>query len=92
MISSEDIFFGNNYLMIKVNGKYGIIDKEGNKITDFKYDEVYKASIDNMFMISENGKDFIINEKRKKLLDVTEYDVKDILYNRILIEKKEKKV
>ena len=62
------IILGNGLIMVKLNGKYGFIDKQGKEICEPKYD--YVDDFNNGFAyIRLNGKYGFINEQGKEICE-----------------------
>ena len=63
-------FYQKNVLKYKENGKYGLINLEGKKITKALYEDIesleYKQG---MLLVKRNGKFGIINLKGQKIID-----------------------
>jgi len=55
------------------NDKWGLIDKAGNLVVDFVYDELYKMNEFGLYQVSKDGKIGIINKDGKIVLDIS-YD------------------
>ena len=77
----------DKYLITANNGKYGIIDYNGNIILDLIYD--YIKIIDNGFIIKENNKFGIINENKEYILKPEYQEIFD--YKNNLVIKKDNK-
>ena len=72
--TADGIPFENTVLRYKLNGKYGLIDMEGNKITEPIYDEIIAITYkEGMLRVKENEKYGVININGVKVID-TEYD------------------
>ena len=72
----------DKYLITANNGKYGIIDYNGNIILDLKYD--YIKIIDNGFIIKENNKFGIINENKEYILKPEYQEIFDYKNNFVI--------
>ncbi|MDR2773838.1 MAG: WG repeat-containing protein [Tannerella sp.] len=60
IISTQKLFaqnfsFNRNVAKVVMNGKFGLIDKKGNEIAPFKYDEIDKFSDDGKALALTNG-------------------------------------
>lgn len=63
-IDTENVYFSKDYILIYGNnGKYGIFTKEGNKISDFIYDNFESISSQYLFLVEEAGKRYVIDDK-----------------------------
>ena len=64
-----DIDYTKNCIIVEKDGKYGIFDKEGVKVVDFKYEEfrdiTNSKSETEAFCVKENGKEYIIDNSGK---------------------------
>lgn len=57
-----------NYYPLKVNGKYGVIKKDGAVIIEPMYDEVQIPNQDNdIFILKENGFYKVFNERKERI-------------------------
>lgn len=72
----------NKYLITVNNGKYGVIDYNGNTILDLKYD--YIKIIDKGFIIKENSKFGIINENKEYILNPEYQEIFDYKNNYVI--------
>ena len=70
----DEIHYQKDVLKYKENGKYGLIDFSGKKITKAKYDDIKNLEFkDGMLIVEENKKYGVINIKGEKILD-SKYD------------------
>lgn len=79
----DEIFYQKEVLKYKENGKYGLVDFEGRKITKAKYDDIQSLEYkDGMLLVKEKNKYGIINLKGQKIID-SKYDKieSDCYYN-----------
>lgn len=59
-----------NYFVLKHEGKYGVIDKNGNIILDSKYDEIKIPNPEKpLFICSESGNTVVFNDKKEEILN-----------------------
>lgn len=54
--SSKEVLIGNNIYLVKVNGKYGFVDKEGNTIVECIYDDAREQNEYGFAAIKKDGK------------------------------------
>ena len=67
---TDEIFYQKEVLKYKENGKYGLVDFEGKKITKAKYDDIQSLEYkDGMLLVKEKNKYGIINIKGQKIID-----------------------
>ncbi|MDR6761961.1 hypothetical protein J2Y38_002172 [Flavobacterium sp. 2755] len=72
-----------DYFEIFKDGKQGILDNKGNLIFDYKYPNVQKIEIDNLFIIQKDNKQYLIDDNGKIISDgfteikTLEYDSKE---------------
>ncbi|MDR1653845.1 MAG: WG repeat-containing protein [Prevotellaceae bacterium] len=52
---AQNFIFDRNVVAVALNGKFGLIDKKGNEITTFKYDEIGNFSDDGKALALTNG-------------------------------------
>ena len=62
---------------VKLNGKYGFIDMEGNTIIDFQYDSIQSFDPDGIAIVAKNGKYGVINVYGEEILP---FDYLDLAY------------
>ena len=55
--------FRGKVAMVKMNGKYGLINLEGKNLTTFKFDRVKSASSDGDFTVTIGGKDIYLDNQ-----------------------------
>ncbi|RPD95833.1 WG repeat-containing protein [Aureibaculum marinum] len=77
--SKLDYYF--KYILVEKNGKFGIIDKNGNSITPITFDAIDKNYNGNFFIIKQNGKWGLYNIIFKKYLIKPAYDAIKLLSN-----------
>ena len=54
----------NVFYAAKKNEKWALLDQDGNKLTGFDYDDIdLSFSLENLFLVTENGKKYYINCK-----------------------------
>lgn len=67
-----------DYFVVKENDKYGVIDRQGNKVIEAKYDEVQIPNPTKaVFLVTEGETKVVLNEKAEKIL--TNYQKVDSL-------------
>ena len=72
--AKDEMHYQKDVLKYKENGKYGLIDFNGKKITKAKYQDIQSLEFkDGMLLVKENGKYGVINLKGQKIIDV-KYD------------------
>ena len=75
--SKQNIWYEDNILRVMQDGKYGLIDFEGNKVLECDYDEILAlTSVKNEFLVKKAGNVGLINEKGQTIIP-TQY--KEIL-------------
>ncbi len=68
------IWYEDNVLKFKRDGKFGLIDFEGKEILAPEYDNIYAlASAENSIVIEKNGKKGLLNNKTKEIIIEPEY-------------------
>lgn len=61
--------------------KYGIIDYSNNKVLDIKYDFINKVYGNNVYLVTENGKQKLVNKENTDVLTNGFDSIKQILAN-----------
>ncbi len=70
---AQNIWYENNVLRVKQNGKYGIIDFKGNKILECEYDKIYALKgVKESLIIEKDGKLGLVDDTGRKIIN-TEY-------------------
>lgn len=71
---TNDLFYQKDVLKYKENGKYGLVNFEGKKITKAKYEDIQSLEYkEGMLLVKENNKYGVINIKGQKIID-SKYD------------------
>lgn len=65
-------FYYGGVALVKQNNKWGIINKKGEKVTDFKYDSFSSASSGGYFNAKSNGKDIFIDKGGNEYTSIEE--------------------
>lgn len=74
---SQNIWYEDDILKVKQNGKYGLINFKGNKIAECEYDKIYTLKgIEGSIIVEKEGKLGLLDNTGRKIID-TEY--KEIL-------------
>jgi hypothetical protein len=74
----KDIFSSNTLYLSKKDGKYGFVDKDGNVVVDYIYDDATQQNSYGYAGIKKDGKWGSINEKGNIVQEPT-YDLEDYL-------------
>lgn len=75
--SNIEIFKNNNIFAKKVQNRWGFVDRNGNKVIDYKYDQVTEVNKYGFAGIKQNGKWGIINNQGDIIVEPT-YEINDI--------------
>ncbi|MEK7433087.1 MAG: WG repeat-containing protein [Cyanobacteriota bacterium] len=72
----------NKFIKVKIDDKWMLFESSGKKLSEEKFDDIYlkKNNIKNIFMLKNNSKYAIFDEKIKKL---TDYIYQEINYSNI---------
>ena len=71
--SKQNIWFEDNVLRVKKNGKYGLLDFKGNELLKCEYDNVYSLKgVKENIIVEQNGKLGLVNAKGQTIIN-TEY-------------------
>lgn len=76
-VKNTDIFKNNNIFAKKVGNKWGFTDRNGNKVVDYKYDQVTEVNKYGFAGIMQNDKWGIIDSNGKIIVQPT-YEINDI--------------
>ena len=75
--SKQNIWFEKNVLRVKKNGKYGLIDLDGNKVLETEYDEITSLkSVKENLIVKKAGKVGVLNCLGQVIIPVEYSDVK----------------
>ena len=74
----SDIFTSNTLFISKKDGKYGFVDKEGNVVVDYIYDDATQQNEYGFAGVKKDGKWGVV-DKQGKLLQEPTYDLSDYL-------------
>ena len=74
----SDIFTSNTLFLSKKDGKYGFVDKEGNVVVDYIYDDATQQNEYGFAGVKKDGKWGVV-DKQGKLLQEPTYDLSDYL-------------
>lgn len=67
----QNIWYEDNVLKVKQNGKYGLIDFKGNKLTECEYDKIYTLKgIEGSIIVEKENKLGLIDNTGRKIIDV----------------------
>ena len=72
--SEQDILPGNTLFLVKENGKYGFVNKNGVIIVDYEYDDATEQNDYGFSAVKKNGKWGAINSTGKLVTD-TKYEL-----------------
>ena len=69
----QNVYYENNAIKVKKNGKYGIINIDGKEILSCEYDDLKTIKgLENSILVYKDGKVGLVDSKGKKVID-TEY-------------------
>lgn len=80
-------FFEDNIARVKFNGKWQLIDKKGDALTDLKYDKIESFGSNISTIIHINNKKGILNKRGIEVVPVT-YDDIGYLYKSLIVRSK----
>lgn len=77
--TSDNIWYEENVLKVKKEGKYGIIDLTGKELVTCQYDEIVAMEgLKNTLKVSKDGKVGILNTEGREILGVQYIDVTNL--------------
>ncbi len=76
--AASDVLTSNTLFLNKQNGKYGFVDKNGNVVVDYKYDDATEQNEDGYAGIKLDGKWGSIDKQGKVVVEPT-YDLEEYL-------------
>lgn len=75
--SKQNIWFEKNLLRVMKNGKYGLIDLDGNRVLDTEYDEITSLkSVEENLIAKKDNKVGIINNVGQVIVPIEYSDIK----------------
>ena len=90
--SNGNLWYEENVLKVEQNGKYGLIDLEGNEIIAPIYEQIYTLKgVKNSFIIKQDGLYGLVNNKGNlivptKYKEITSLDIEDYKKGYITID------
>lgn len=77
--SKQNIWYENNVLRVYKNGKYGLIDLDGNTLLNCDYDEITTLkSVKENFVVKKNDKIGLVNSKGQEIIKTEYKDIKTL--------------
>ncbi len=77
--ANNNIWYEDNVLRVKKDGKYGIINLTGKELTSFQYDEITAIKgIKNTLKVTKDGKVGVIDKEGKEILSTQYIDVTNL--------------
>ena len=73
---TEINYFNEGLAIVKLNGKYGYINKKGREVTNLKYDNAYDLS-EGLAVVKLNGKYGYINKNGREIISIKYSDAND---------------
>lgn len=68
---AKDVLTSNTLFLSKKDGKYGYIDKDGNTVVDYKYDDAKEQNLSGFAAIKKDGKWGCIDSKGNIVIEPT---------------------
>jgi hypothetical protein len=62
--------FGNDYAVVRLNGKFGVINEYGQEICEIKYEYIYDTGHHDLYIVKLNKKWGFINETGKEICEI----------------------
>ena len=79
MDENGNVWYEENILRVKKNGKYGLIDLNGKELLPAEYDEITVLDgIENSIIIKKGGKVGLVNDAGSMIVDVNYQEIKKI--------------
>ena len=77
--ASSNIWYEENVLKVKKDGKYGVINLEGKELTPYQYEGISAVQgIRNTLKVTKDGKSGIVNEEGKEILPAQYADITNL--------------
>ena len=77
----DDIRVYDNIIVVHKYDKYGVLDKNGNKIIPIKLTKIYRIRDTKNFIVKRDGKAGIIDDNGKFILDIEFDDIVESYFN-----------
>lgn len=79
MDENGNVWYEENILRVKKNGKYGLIDLNGKELLSTEYDEITVLDgIENSIIIKKDGKVGLVNDTGSMIVDVNYKEIKKL--------------
>ena len=76
---NENVWYEDNILRIKKNGKYGLIDLNGKELLPAEYDEItVLEGIENSIIIKKDGKVGLVNDKGSIIVEANYKEIQNL--------------
>lgn len=82
--------YGKGYITVDQENKYGIVNFSGNTVLENKYEKIENIYSEKYFIITQNGKQVLIDEDENTLLDDDIGKIKQIANSGVIFEKDNK--
>lgn len=77
--SNSNMWYEDNVLKVKKDGKYGIINLSGKELTSFQYDEIVAIEgIKNTLKVTKDGKVGVLDQEGKEIVGMQYIDVTNL--------------
>ena len=77
--TNNNIWYEDNVLKVKKDGKYGIINLSGKELTSFEYDEIQAVEgIRNALKVTKEGKKGVIDNEGKEILNIQSAEITNL--------------
>lgn len=84
-VSSKDVLTSNNLFLSKQNGKYGFVNKDGNVVVDYIYDDAKEQNEFGYICVKKDGLWGCLNKEGKTIID-TKYNLDNNLLINFIAE------
>ena len=79
MDENDNVWYEENILRVKKNGKYGLIDLNGKELLPIEYDEITVLDgIENSIIIKKDGKVGLVNDTGSIIIDCNYKEIKKL--------------
>lgn len=78
--------YSDGYIVSNSEGKKGIVTSSGKVIFDCKYDKIENLTGNDMYIVSKENKNILINKKEEEILNIEDKIIKSINNNNLVYE------
>lgn len=82
--------YSDGYIVTDTNGKKGVISSDGKNILECEYDNIQNVTGNDMFVVSKDNKNIVINKKAEEVLNIENKTILSINNNNLIYSESNK--